>query len=156
MRAFIGFAFYLLLPLVMLAFFWKAAVFPHWGTALLVVAVAVIAMHLMLPLHKLLWRKKAVLSLSAAILAGGLILTFGPLYRPFNLFRANLSDQWLAGVDLKGVDLEYANLTGANLERAILTGANLSSAKLIGAKLIFAKLSGADLNGAKLSGADLI
>src|SRR6476646_7779337 len=42
MRAFIGSAFYLLLPLVMLAFVLKAAVFPDWGTALLIVAAAVI------------------------------------------------------------------------------------------------------------------
>src|SRR3954467_1088229 len=41
MRAFIGFAFYLLLPLVMLGFFWKAAVFRYWGMALLSVATAV-------------------------------------------------------------------------------------------------------------------
>ena len=41
---------------MMLAFFWKAAVFAHWGTALLVVAAAVVAMHLLLPLRRLSWR----------------------------------------------------------------------------------------------------
>jgi hypothetical protein len=70
MRTFIGFAFYLLLPLVMLAFFWKAAVFPDWGTALLSVAAAVVAMHLMLPLRRLSWGRRTILSLIAAILAG--------------------------------------------------------------------------------------
>ena len=113
MRAFVGFAFYLLLPLVMLAFVWKAAVFPDWGTALLSVAAAVVAMHLMLPLRRLSWGRRAVLSLIAAILVGGLMMSFGPLHRPFDLFRANLSDQWLYGEHLKGANLGVANLKGA-------------------------------------------
>ena len=49
-RYFSGLIFYLLLPLTMLLFAWKAAVFPAWGSGLLVVAVAVVASHLMLPL----------------------------------------------------------------------------------------------------------
>jgi hypothetical protein len=70
MRAIIGFGFYLLLPLVMLAFFWKAAVFRYWGTALLVIAAAVVAMHLML-LRSLSWHQRIIVSLVATILAGG-------------------------------------------------------------------------------------
>ena len=160
MRAFIGFAFYLLLPLVMLAFVWNAAVFPAWGTALLSVTAAVVAMHLMLPLRRLSWVRRAVLSLIAAILVGGLMMSFGPLHRPFDLFRANLSDQWLYGEHLKGANLGAANLQGANLAFANLTDANLikanlSSARFKSAKLIDAKLTETDLIEANLTDADL-
>jgi hypothetical protein len=44
-RLFNGLIFYLLLPLAMTLFAWKAAVFPAWGSALLCVAVGVIASH---------------------------------------------------------------------------------------------------------------
>lgn len=148
MQAFIGFALYLLLPLMMLAFFWKAAVFAHWGTALLVVAAAVVAMHLLLPLRRLSWRLRTILSLSAAILTGSLMMSFGPWQRPFNLVRVNLSGQWLGGVDLKHANLAYANLTDADL-----TGADLTGADLTGANLDRAKLSGANLTGAKIKDA---
>ena len=94
-RLFSGLIFYLLLPLTMLLFAWKAAVFPAWGSGLLGVAVAVIASHVMLPFSRFSWRSKALLSVSAAIVAGGVMLGFGPLHRPFDLFRANLSGQWL-------------------------------------------------------------
>jgi len=43
-----GFAFYLLLPLAILLFAWKAAVFPKWGSGLLCVAIGIIASHAML------------------------------------------------------------------------------------------------------------
>ena len=153
MRIFIGVAFYLLLPLVMLAFVWKAAAFSYWGTALLVVAAAVIAMHLMLLLRRWSWRRRAVLSLLvAAILTGGLISSFGPWQRPFYLFRANLSDQWLTEIDLKDAILVYANLTDANLTRAKLAGANLIRANLSGANLTRAILTGAILTEADLLG----
>jgi hypothetical protein len=165
MRAFIAFAFYLLLPLVMLAFFWKAAVFPDWSTALLSVAAAVVAMHLMLPLRRLSWGQRAVLSLIAAILAGGLMMSFGPLHRPFDLFRANLSDQWLIGVELKDANLADANLSGAWLATANLSGAalvtanlsraNLQSANLSRANLAFANFTEANLSAANLASADL-
>ena len=171
MRAFIGFAFYLLLPLMMLAFFWKAAVFPDWGTALLSIAAAVIAAHLLLPLRRLSWLRRAILSLFAAILAVALTISFGPLHRPFNLLRANLSDQGLTGVDLADANLIYANLRGAdlsgvNLMRADLTqaklggadlsGVNLTNARLFGADLSSAILSKANLTGAKLAGVNLM
>ena len=156
MRAFIGFAFYLLLPLVILAFFWKAAVFRYWGTALLVVAAAVIAMHLLLLLRSLSWRRRTILSLGAAILAAGVMMSFGPWHRPFYLFRANLSDQWLTGVELKDAKLAYANLNNAYLDGANLSGADLSSANVSGAHFFQANLSGADLSSANVSGARLV
>jgi uncharacterized protein YjbI with pentapeptide repeats len=72
---------------------------------------------------------------------------------------------WLAGVDLSGAnlwfaDLHKANLRGANLQKAALEGANLKGAKLEyanlqGAELVGANLQGAELNYANLRGAEL-
>jgi uncharacterized protein YjbI with pentapeptide repeats len=157
--------FYLLLPLATLFFAWKAAVFPRWwGTGLLCAAVAVIASHAMLRLGKVSWSKPSA-ALIAAIVALLLILDFGPFRRPFDLYRANLSDQLLRDEDLVGAHLAAANLTranmtGTNLSEADLSGARLSGAHLSGAslnraRLISAKLSTADLIGAHLNGANL-
>jgi uncharacterized protein YjbI with pentapeptide repeats len=148
--------FYALLPVAMLLFASKAAVFPAWGSGLLAVAAAVIASHVMLPLSRFSWRSKALLSISAAIIAGGLTLNYsGPLRRPFDLHHANLSGQWLAGNDLRDANLSYANLRDANLSYANLSYANLSHANLSGANLWFADLSRTDLSSADLSRADL-
>ena len=51
-RLFSSLTFYLLLPMTMLFFAWKAAVFPAWGSGLLCVAAGVIASHAMLPLAR--------------------------------------------------------------------------------------------------------
>jgi uncharacterized protein YjbI with pentapeptide repeats len=67
-RLFSSLIFYLLLPLAMMLFAWKAAVFPAWGSGLLSVAVAVIASHFMLPFSRLSWRQIGLLSVSAAII----------------------------------------------------------------------------------------
>ena len=161
-RLFSGFTFYLLLPLAMIAFAWKAAVFPAWGSGLFGVAAAVIAAHVMLPLSRFTWRSKALLSASAAALAWVMmmILGLGPLRRPFDLERVNLSGQYLFGDDLRGAnlfgaDLSNAILSDADLSDADLNSANLSKAALRGALLFGAHLSGANLRGAKLTNADL-
>ena len=165
-RVFSGLIFYAVLPMTMIFFVWKAAVFPDWGAGLLCVAVGVVASHALLPLDKLSWRSRALLSVGAAIIAGGVILGFGPLRRPFDLYHANLSQQWLGGNNLSGAILGNANLTGADLFHANLTGANLFAAKLTdasvagatltGAHLYSAKLSRANLSGTNLSGANLL
>src|SRR5262249_8371332 len=180
-RLFSGLIFYWLLPVAMLLFAWKAAVFPAWGSGLFGVAVGVIASHLMLPfsrfsgliyshvmlpLSRLSWRQKGLRSVSVAILAAGVMLGLGPLHRPFDLFRANLSGQWLAGQDLhkahlgranlRDANLRDANLSGADLSDANLSAANLSGAALLRANLRGPNLSGANLRGASLSGADLL
>jgi hypothetical protein len=180
-RLFRGLIFYMLLPVTMMLFAWKAAVFPAWGSALFGLAVAVIASHVMLPFSKFSWRSKGVLSVIATIIAVGVMLIyFGRPHRQFDLFRANLSGQWLAGEDLREANLSFANLSGANLSaanlsnahlsnadlRAYLGGANLryfadlsyanlSAANLSAANLRFTNLRGAGLIGANLSGADL-
>ncbi len=155
-RVLSGFAFYLLLPLTVLMFAWKASVFPDWGSGLLCGAAAVIAGHVMLPLRKLSWRVRVLLSLSAAIPVAGWAFGYQPLRRPFDLFRANLSGQWLPDSDLREADLGLANLNNANLKNADLRNANLKNADLSGADLKNAHLSDADLNGANLFSATLI
>jgi hypothetical protein len=139
----------------------EAAVFPTWwGSGLLAVATGVVASHVMVPLKAFSWRSKALLSTGAAIVVAGMIAGFGPVRRPFELFRANLSGQWLAQNDLRGANLSLANLSRTDLIRAYLIRADLSDANLLEAKLIraelsFAKLSGANLSLAKLSRASL-
>jgi uncharacterized protein YjbI with pentapeptide repeats len=158
-RVLSGVIFYLLLPVAMTLFAWKAAVFPAWGSGLLAVAVAVIASHVMLPFSRFSWRSKGLLSVGAAIIAGGIILSSGPLGRKFDLYHANLSGQWLAGDDLRNADLRYANLRDAHLTYANLSGANLSVADLGGANgganLTYADLRGAILRDANLRDANL-
>src|SRR5215471_1965255 len=149
-RLFSGLIFYMLLPVAMMLFAWKAAAFPAWGSGLFSVAVAVIASHVLLPFSRFSWRSKGLLSVSAAIIVAGAMLGFGPLHRPFNLWRANLSGQWLVNEDLWKAYLVRANLSGATLN-----GANLSDANLYDANLSDANLYGANLSGAKLGGADL-
>jgi uncharacterized protein YjbI with pentapeptide repeats len=164
-RLFSGLIFYLLMPVTMILFAWNAAVFPAWGLGLFAVAVAVIASHVMLPFSRLSWRSKVLLSVSAAIIVAGIMRGFGPPHRPFDLFRANLSGQWLVKEDLRKANLGFANLRDAylidaNLRDAFLIDANLSGARMAGANLSGAyvngaNLSGAYVNGANLSGADL-
>src|SRR5215471_11988433 len=150
-RLFSGLIFYVLLPVTMMLFAWKAAVFPAWGSALSTVAVAVIVSHVMLLFSRFSWRSKVFLSVSAAIIAGGVMLGFGLPHRQFDLERANLAGQWLLGEDLRKANLSRAKLSDANL-----SDANLSNTKLIGADLSDADLSRADLSDAKLSDAKLI
>jgi Pentapeptide repeats (8 copies) len=155
-RVFSGLIFYLLLPMTMILFAWKAAVFPAWGSGLLCAAVGIIAGHAVLPLGKVSWRSKALLSVSAAIIAGGVMFGFGPLRRSFDLYHADLSNQWLPNDNLSNADLSYANLSGAKLSDAKLSGAFLLNANLLNADLSNADLSYANLSGAKLSGANLL
>ena len=98
-RLFSGLVFYTLLPVAMVFFAWKAAVFPAWGLALFSVAAAVIAYHVIM-LRSTSWRLNGLLSVGVAIIAGGAMFVFGPLHRPFDLYRANLSGHWLPGADL--------------------------------------------------------
>jgi hypothetical protein len=155
LRTFSGFVLYLLLPLAMLSFSLKAAVFPYWGTGLLSVAVAVSAMHLMLLPRRLSWRLRAVLSLAAAILVGGVMMGFAPLSRPFNLFHANLSDQWLFRIDLKAANLRGANFARTRVFRADFIGADFFGANLTDAEFISANLTRADIMDANLTNANL-
>lgn len=75
--------------------------------------------------------------------------------------RADLSRQWLAGIDLHGADLRQANLSHATLDGATLADAKLQNADLRQTTLLNADLSNADLTDAhglvfhNLAGTDL-
>jgi Pentapeptide repeats (8 copies) len=164
-RLFSGLIFYVLLPVTMLLFAWKAAVFFSWGTGLLCVALVVIASHVMLWLNRFrrLWplSLKVETSVGAVIIVGVVFSFVVPEHPPgvrrhFNLDRANLSDQSLFDADLRDAHLSGANLRGANLSAAKLTYANLTYANLTYANLTAAKLIDAYLARANLSGADLV
>jgi hypothetical protein len=148
-RYFGALVFYLLLPLIVPFFAWKAAAFPAWGSGLLCIAAGVIASHVMLPLRTFSRRAKA-LTTGAAIVGTGITIVVGmiggfePVRRPFELGHTNLSGQWLVNDDLRG-----ANLDSANLRDSVLIGANLSDADLSIADLRNANLSTANLFSAK-------
>jgi hypothetical protein len=164
-RYFSGLIFYLLLPLTMLLFAWKAAVFSAWGLGLLCVALGVIASHVMLWLNK--FRKLWPLSLKVwtsvgAVIVVSVVFSFvvpehpPGVRRPFNLDGANLSDQWLVGADLRDAHLSRTNLRGATLiGHADLRGADLFNANLKDATLIDADLSRANLRNATLIDSNL-
>jgi hypothetical protein len=65
-RVLSGLTFYLLLPVAMMFFAWKAAVFPIWGSGLLYVTTAVLVSHVTLLFSRFSWRSKGLLSVSAA------------------------------------------------------------------------------------------
>src|SRR5262249_3252275 len=71
-----GLTFYLLLPVAVMLFAWKAAVFPTWGSGLglLCVATGVVVSHVLLPFSRFSWwRSKLPLSISAAIISAAII-----------------------------------------------------------------------------------
>jgi hypothetical protein len=160
LKGFAGFVVYLLLPLIMLAFTWKAAILPALGSGLLCVTAAVTAGHLMLPV-RWPWRSRVVLSMGVMLLIA--VATYygsRAVRRPPDLFGADLSDQYLPGMDLRGANLRRTNFQGANLYAAKLQGAwvdnaNLQCVDLGAADLRWAYLEGTNLQGADLSDANL-
>jgi Pentapeptide repeats (8 copies) len=72
-----------------------------------------------------------------------------------NLYLSNLSEANLSGANLEGAILSAANLEGANLSGANLEGAILSAANLEGANLSRANLNRANLYLARLHRANL-
>jgi len=180
----VWFALYPLVPLTMAWFTWRAAVLPAWGSGLACVTAAVTAGHVVLWLRsQWTWPARAALMVEVAIFAAVIVYSEGPLRRSADLFRADLSYQWLPRIDLGGANLQRASLRGANLNGANLRGADLADAdltyadltdadvsfanlvradlegrvlrKLEGASLTSANLKDADLSGANLRGADL-
>ena len=76
--------------------------------------------------------------------------------RGLDLQGANLGEARLNGVNLSDADLRGAMLTGAYINRADLTGVNLSEARLTRVSFRESRLSGANLFAAKLRSASLI
>ena len=84
----------------------------------------------------------------------------GPELRGLQLPYANLSGVACTGQDLSGANLQGSllvdsNWTGSSLRGANLAYADLSRADLLGSDLRDAELSGTDLENADLTGADL-
>jgi uncharacterized protein YjbI with pentapeptide repeats len=73
-----------------------------------------------------------------------------------NLKLAQLTEAFLYGAHLEGVNLVGANLERANLGSVRLEGADLSSAQLQGSDLFQAHLQNASLNAAQLEHASLV
>lgn len=69
--------------------------------------------------------------------------------------KADLSNTYLQNVNLRYVDLRYANLSGADLRHTCLSHVDLRNANLQGANLRHAYLYKARLQNANLHGADL-
>ena len=156
-KATTGFLFYWLVPIT-LAYFASTALPRFWeGLAATLAAAAVTAALLWLQIRRCpkKWRLLAYPALITLVLGCASLLGLTAwfaiagesfLFRPLQLFNA----------DLQGKDLRRANLRGAYLAEARLNSANLELADLSGANLNGANLSGADLNGANLSEADVI
>jgi uncharacterized protein YjbI with pentapeptide repeats len=150
-----GLTFYPLLPVTILLFAWKAAVFPEWGPFLFFVGVAVVGGMLSSRFQRF---PLILFVLIIAVLAIGVVQLADPDFAPvrqFDLYRANLSDHWLRGEHLYRANLSGANLIRANLYRADVTDANMREAYLNGAQLGRAHLHGADLYRAHLKDAKL-
>ncbi|KCV83249.1 hypothetical protein ATO10_00770 [Actibacterium atlanticum] len=77
-----------------------------------------------------------------------------------DLRQANLTDSFLAGIDLnnaqmQGTELSRAQMQGANLRKAMMQDTDLGSAQMQGAVLLEAEMNDADLRKANMQGADL-
>ena len=70
--------------------------------------------------------------------------------------QAELQHSRLEGLDLRGVQLPYANLCGVRCRSQDLRGANLSGSLATDADFSDANLEGADLSRADLSRSDLV
>ncbi|CAK9065253.1 unnamed protein product [Durusdinium trenchii] len=75
---------------------------------------------------------------------------------PFDFENAQLQGADLRGIQLQGANLRCAKLQGADLRGACLQGANLTKAELQAADLRGAQLQGATLHDARLASATLV
>lgn len=85
------------------------------------------------------------------MLAGIGVPVFADL-RGIDLQTANLSGRDLRYADLRGADLKFVDLGGSNLRRALIDGAVAGNSNWRDAYLDGASFIGADLNGAALGG----
>ena len=136
-RRLTSFIFYWLVPLVLVMITWKAWARPEMGLPLTYVSGFVIFILMFLHIHRRhdnqrkSWTplRNTILFLIIGLMVG---VTFTPqsFQRPFDLFRAELPNAWLVGMNMRRASAGFANLQGANLFRAKLQAANLSQASL--------------------------
>ena len=156
LRIFAACVLYGLIPSVLGALTWKAAVFTGWGAVLLCLTLTSASVLLASAMSRT-W-PHGVLIATAIVAMGGVAGSqgwFEHLRRPFQLQIANLERASLGGQDLSRADLRRANLRSADLSRAILNDADLSGADMREADLSWVQLRGANLDGAILSKAIL-
>jgi hypothetical protein len=159
-----NFIFYWIVSLVLGTITWKAAARLVWGLPLGLITILVTTILIFLQIrrcptsqrkwNRLLW---GVMVLIAGVMVGYMVGIIKPqgFERPLNIFRADLKEKWLAGVNLRRAKANLANFEGANLQIADLQGADLQGAFLEGAFLEGADLQGANLRRAKLRDANL-
>jgi uncharacterized protein YjbI with pentapeptide repeats len=103
----------------------------------------------------LLFSALALLLVAAAVILWQLVLCRVVLQALCDAEQGYFAGFFLWRVNLRGADLDKADLSKANLRGANLSGAHLAEADLFGANLSKADLHGADLFGANLLDADL-
>lgn len=161
---FIG-SYVFLLPVVMIRFIVKSSAIPGFGLvlfwlALLMLSVQIVAFSNRLARQKLRWIIYSVVILSVIVLGILGRSQWDEVWtRPYNLYRADLSDSFLPKKNLRYADFTRANLSGAILISADLTGATFSNTNLQDANLHNAVLKGAvfrfsNLREGNFSGAD--
>ncbi|MEO1042881.1 MAG: pentapeptide repeat-containing protein [Pseudomonadota bacterium] len=161
---------YLLVPVAMAVITWKALGDPMpLGYALAMATLFVTVVHLIqdLPAKWFVWVPALVLVGTGVFVLSEPGQRFLPealaeplpstadIHRPLDLRYADLARRVLIEEDLRGADLELANLDQSKLERANLTRANLREASLQNANLWYANLTEVDLQLANLTDADL-
>ena len=149
LKVFEIFTAYLALPLAMLAFTVKAAVFPVPGILLAVAAAVAATIPLWISPASAWKRRGCNTTISAVFTAVGLLFVVlslnGNWRRSFDLSNAQLTGQILAGADFSYGTLRSANLTFTDLSGAILNHADLRYARLDGARLVGTKFKQANL-----------
>jgi Pentapeptide repeats (8 copies) len=184
LRSFAGLVIYLLLPVTMLAFTWKAAVLPAWGSGLLCITAAVAMSHLLLALG-CSWRLGTGVSAATALVTALIVYALPIAYMlrthgPESVYdgikqgsvaystSSDIHGIWLvrrpfnlfhAGLSspyLYGSQLQQAFLALADLRNVDLRAANLQDAYLGSANLQGANLQLANLQGASLTSANLL
>lgn len=147
-----------LLPLLLAGFAYKAMAVPDIGRWVFI-AAAVAGVLTVWDLVSIVrpssrtWRRRAAVLVAAAValsLSSATLSAPDRFRRPLNLFRADISGQWLVGADLRGADVRLANLSGATLAEADLSAANFAGANLSEADLTHANASGAYFRDANL------
>jgi uncharacterized protein YjbI with pentapeptide repeats len=160
-RLLTSFIFYWLVPLVLITITWKAIARLSWGLplALLTGLVTIILLFLQIRRRPTSQRQRNRLYWAMmALIVGSMIVipaNAQRFQRPWNLFRADLKEKWLVGVNLIAADARYANFQDAKLVYADLQGANLRLADLYNADLWGINFQDANLSGARLHGANL-
>lgn len=151
---------YLALPVAMLAFAWKAAVFPVPGLILAVAAVVAATIPLWISFPSAWKRRGCNTTISIVLTAVGLLSVVfslnGNWKRSFDLSQTQLTGQVLAGLDFSYATLRSTNLTFSDLSGAVLNHADLHYARLDGALLVETKFKQANLTQASFAQTRLV